>query len=490
MRRLIWGLGVAGLAAWACAAWARNPHCAGGIQYVSQGMRDKEKPGGMEDYLREMNKAIVQLNLCAKEDPDDYEAIGYLGWAYCELDSAEQAGRAFKTAIDGLTAKGDKKKADWAISNRESFFARYFNAGIDRISAGQIAYPDMTKKPETPTDEAMHAEATKAYQAALAHLHKALHLKPGDARTYHNLGAVHTFMGDFAGAEQVFKEGLTHSPQDSVLLKDLSTVGVSGVQRLIDAKDYDGAIATLGPLIAKEPASTSLHGLMADAYFRKAQESKGEDRSKAFALAGDHYAKVAELRPNESEAAFNAGSAYNAAGQWVKAEPFWRRALALQPDDVDALSALGACLAEQGKFKEAIEVLHRAVVSKPREQSLHRQLGGVYTKAGKDQRGTEELVVYLALRDGRPAANPAAKAEETAKKFAGSDAAKTWGALGAPESVLSWDAQGMASETWLYLAKQQAYTFSSGKQTFKTDWSAPDVQGLPGAAAPPAPGKK
>src|SRR5262249_22112170 len=145
IRRTWWVLTLACLVAWSGTAVARNPHCAGGIQYVSQGMRDKDK-GNTEDYSREMNKAVQQLVTCAQEDPKDLEALGYLGWAYAELDSAKQAGDAFKTAIDGLTARGDVKTRDLVVNNRDSYYARYFNAGIERISAAQTAYPDMTKK--------------------------------------------------------------------------------------------------------------------------------------------------------------------------------------------------------------------------------------------------------------------------------------------------------------------------------------------------------
>ncbi len=61
-------------------AEARNPHCAGGIQYVVQAMKDKDK-GNTDDYQREINKAVQQLEQCASEDPADLEALGYLGWA-------------------------------------------------------------------------------------------------------------------------------------------------------------------------------------------------------------------------------------------------------------------------------------------------------------------------------------------------------------------------------------------------------------------------
>ena len=64
-------------------AEARNPHCAGGIQYVVQGLNDKNK-GNFDDYKREMQKAVQQLEQCASEDPADLEAVGYLGWAYAE----------------------------------------------------------------------------------------------------------------------------------------------------------------------------------------------------------------------------------------------------------------------------------------------------------------------------------------------------------------------------------------------------------------------
>src|SRR5258708_32312599 len=94
-RTIVATASVAALLLVAAAASARNMHCAGGIQYVVQGLKDKER-GNTEDYQREMNKAVDQLTSCASEDPNDLEALGYLGWAYAELDSAGPAGGAFQ----------------------------------------------------------------------------------------------------------------------------------------------------------------------------------------------------------------------------------------------------------------------------------------------------------------------------------------------------------------------------------------------------------
>jgi hypothetical protein len=92
-------------------AFARNPHCAGGIQYVVNGMKDKDK-GNMEDYERQMHKAVHQLEICSSEDAEDFEAIGYLGWAYAEIGNFEKAGEAFNASVEGLTAKGEQLNAD------------------------------------------------------------------------------------------------------------------------------------------------------------------------------------------------------------------------------------------------------------------------------------------------------------------------------------------------------------------------------------------
>src|SRR5262245_34815569 len=123
-------------------------------------MRDKDK-GDTESYSRQMNKAVAELEQCTSQDPADAEALGYLGWAYAELDSAGPAGRAFAAAISGLTAKGDKKKADWALGNRNHYWAFTFNDGIKHIQIAQQAYPDFSKKPADDAETSIRGEAEK-----------------------------------------------------------------------------------------------------------------------------------------------------------------------------------------------------------------------------------------------------------------------------------------------------------------------------------------
>jgi tetratricopeptide (TPR) repeat protein len=186
MRTITMVAAALGILASAGTALARNPHCAGGIQYVVNGDKDKQK-GNMEDYERQMNKAVTQLEICSTEDPDDFEAIGYLRWAYGELGNFEKAGEAFNRSIDGLEAKGDKKKAEWARTNRESYWANAFNAGIGSINTARELFEPYDR--EASADEKpLKEEATKNYEAAIQSLSNARALKPEDPQTVRNQG--------------------------------------------------------------------------------------------------------------------------------------------------------------------------------------------------------------------------------------------------------------------------------------------------------------
>jgi tetratricopeptide (TPR) repeat protein len=464
---------------WSAVAEARNPHCAGGIQYVVQAMRDKEK-GNTDDYRREMGKAVQQLEICVKEDPNDAEAIGYLGWAYAEVDSACLAGKTFGVAIKGLEAKGDKRKVEWATNNQKSYWAQAFNAGINKIQVAQQAYPDFCKKPETEADQTLKAEAEKRYQEAEASLTRASCLLPGDAQTCRNLGAVFAFRCEYQKAEAVFREGLQLAPGDSALHQSLRAARVNYANQLADEKKFDQAIQFFHELIKAEPNDPSHSLALADVYFKRAQTLEGAPREADFAAAGDAYARAAQLKTGDADLAFNAALSYQSAKQWEKAEAQWAAAVKLRPEDTDALSSWGSVLVELKRCDEAARAVHRAVLLKPQEKNLHRLLGNIYGKCGNDSRGTDELIVFLAMHNGQKVADAAAAAKAAR---AGSDAAKTLAAEGTPDQIIPWEADKQKFETWLYWNKKRAFTFSAGTQYRTVDWTNAYTQPAAGGTA-------
>jgi len=282
------------------AAQARNPHCAGGIQYVVQGLKDKDR-GNTEDYMREMNKAVDQLNACATEDPADLDAVGYLGWAYAELDSAGPAGVAFTKAIDGLTTKGDKKKVDQWTQNRESYWARAYNDGIKRIQDAQNAWPEYTKTPSD-DEKALKDEATKSYQAAILSLTRAKLLRPGHASTIRNLGTAYALMGRFDDAEAVLRNGQQEAAADTSvgqLTEALKTVRSNKANSFLDAKNYDQAIAYYQDLARTEPNNSDHLMGLGSALFNRAQTKQDAAAKRAdFKAAAEAYAKAFALKPS------------------------------------------------------------------------------------------------------------------------------------------------------------------------------------------------
>jgi tetratricopeptide (TPR) repeat protein len=450
------------------AAHARNPHCAGGIQYVVQALRDKDK-GNLDDYKREINKAVEQLTMCSTEDPADFEAIGYLGWALAEIDSSCQAGVAFDKAIAGLQTK-DPKKVDWAKTNRESYWANAYNGGITKINEAREAYPDYLKLPENDSDKTLKAEAKKKYDEAAASLNRAACLKPNDPRTMKNLGSVYMFTGEYNHAVAAFDKGLSANPNDSMLVDAKKAALQAQAGALIDAKKFDEAVAFYEGLIKSDPNNSDLYLGVAEAQYKKATSTEGDAKKPVFKAAGDAYAKAASLKPNNVDLPFNAALSYTNAGDLPAAEAQWRAVLKIKPDDPEALSALGSVLADLKKFDEAVKVLQRAVAIDAKNATYHRQLGAAYTKSNQTAKATEEFMLVLALTKGKAAEDAAA----TAKKApAGSAAAKTLASMSTPEQVYVWESDGQRYETWIYWAKSQALHFNpQGVQVQKSDWSA------------------
>lgn len=459
-------LTVAALSVTLCAvtagtAFARNPHIAGGIQYVTQGIADKQR-ANIEDYQREMNKAVDQLSTGAAEDPADYEGQGYLAWAYAELDSAGPAGEWFAKAAAAATAKGDKKKLDVILSNRDHYWSIAFNDGIKSIQTAQ-QFADAGAKAEAATEFA--TAATKLRSASL--------LRPGHAQTIRNLATAYALGLNYDAAERVLVAGQTQAAADTsvhVLAEALRTVRANKASALIDAKKYDEAIAYYMDLTKGEPTNAELWMGLGNAYYNRAGTRVDAAKKADFKSAADSYAKAFENRTTDGSLAFNAALSYQNAGELALAEGQWRSFLKVQPGDADALSSLGSVLADQKKYDEAQAALEQAIQIKPEEKIYFRQLAAVYSKAGNNPKSTEMMFVYLAVANGKAHADITG-AVKGAK--AGTAAANTATAVGTPEKIFDWtDNQAGPLQTWMYTAKHQAFTFNTaGALMQKSDWN-------------------
>lgn len=458
-------------------AQARNEHCAGGIQYVVGGMRDKEK-GNTDDFVSQMRKAVQQFEMCADADPADFEAMGYMGWAYCELDAAgvldgaAPAGAAFKKCIDGMTAKGDKKLKQWQ-DNRQGYWVTYYNKGITLMKAAGELYPDMGLKPkdQTEAEVRMFNDARAKYADAVRQFTKATQLKPEDPVAYLSMGQAYQFIAQFDSAEIVFKAGLAVAPGDTNLTASMVNLRKNIANKLIADKKYDEAITFFNELLKAEPTNPDLLLGVGNAYFEKAQAAgvAEADKKAFFKSAGESWAKAGEADPQDFDLAYNAGVAFQNGGVPASAEAQFRRALQINPADADVPRALSKSLIEQGKYDEAVTVVFGLLKKDPKKPELHQLLSAAYDKGGNKAKSTEEAMVFLALRSGTPVADlEGALAAATAP-----GEANTVKAAGKPDQIVEWKADQDTYRTWMYWTKGLAFHFKAGNLVMKSDWSAP-----------------
>ncbi len=457
-------------------AEARNANCSGGILYVTQSLAAREKQD-LPESKKLMMKAVERLNQCAVEDPVDYEAIGYLGWAYAEVDSFRPAGEWFQKSIAGLAAKGDKKKLEMVSDNRKSFYVRELNAGIGLIRDSQGAF-DLTTEPKTDDEKAKAAEARTKCDQAVTHLSNALLIVPPTdtmaVAALKNLGFAYMMSGRDSLALAVYNDAIAKSPNDPSLLQARRALRNDAAGRMVERGDYDAGIRSYEELVKEDPQPTR-YGALGDAYFERAQHARPDSAGRPdYLRAGVSYQKGSDLDPKEHTLAYNAGLSFYNARDYAKAEPMFRRAATVAPDNPGTAAYFGTSLAAAKKFDEAAQVFSKVLAEHPKEATVHRMLGMAYNFADRGAKVSEEYLVRKALEDGKPLTDVPAAAAGTAQ-------AKVKEANGAPEQVYQWElkasGQSQPVDTWFYWNKKKAYHFTSGQLLGQTDWSTIDFKG-------------
>jgi tetratricopeptide (TPR) repeat protein len=113
-----------------------------------------------------------------------------------------------------------------------------------------------------------------------------------------------------------------------------------------------------------------------------------DDYDKAVSL----YQEIIKAKPQDAEAYFWLGYAYEEKGQRNKAIKKWEKALDLDPNHADSLNALGYIYAEQGIKLDRAEILvKRALEIRPGLAAYLDSLGWVYFKKGDFQKAKKYI---------------------------------------------------------------------------------------------------
>jgi tetratricopeptide (TPR) repeat protein len=444
------GLAFLGLALGSGVALARNFHCAGGIQYVIQGMNEKGK-GNLDDAHRIFGKAVGQLSECVKEDPNDNESWSYLGWAYAELDSAPQAGAAFDEGEKRLAA--EPKKIETLKNNRKSYWVQYYNQGLGHYKeASAIMKPEDI--PNSTDPKAVDARAKLA--AAEVSFKNAVAISSQEITAYNNLAIVQALQGKFDDAEATVEAGLKIKPDDQDLKDRKDSMVDNAIKEKIKGGDYTGGLTMLDAMLAKKPNDYPLLVLAAQTAFDQGDKTKDKDPAggkAAYARAAGYYGHAADNGPaaqDKHDMRFNEAVAFQNAG-----------------DDLN----------------EA-KVLFALVQDAPKDKSMHAMLRGAYDRLGSKKKADDEVWVILGLNDNAvPVADVPGYVAKVAKV---SDAGKTLAANGSPEDVKQFKTEQSTIDIWYYWTKKQAFAFSTGRLVGSANFGefGPETSGGGGGPAP------
>jgi tetratricopeptide (TPR) repeat protein len=171
----------------------------------------------------------------------------------------------------------------------------------------------------------------------------------------------------------------------------------------IRQKDYDGAIAMLKDVLAKEPKDPNALYLIGMGFSKKQMYPEAIEAlvqvvelvpkfpAARFELAicyqsqGDkdraleNYQKTLELDPSNPDAAYNAGLILFGQNRVDEALSFFEKALSLKPGDSAYLEMAGRCYVNGGDFPKAIEYLEQAKLGLT-DQERVEFLDGLITK--------------------------------------------------------------------------------------------------------------
>jgi tetratricopeptide (TPR) repeat protein len=447
VKKTVTGLALLAIASTAGTSAARNFHCAGGIQYVIQGTKEKDK-GNAEDAKRIFGKAVAQLRQCTTEDPNDNEAWSYLGWALAELDSAAASGAAFDEAEKRLA--GNPKALTIATQNRKSYWVNYYNAGLSKYKEADAIIPvkDILNStdPKVGDAKAKLAESEASFRKAVA-------ISPKEVSTYNNVAIVLALQGRFPEAGAVIEEGLKIDPKNEDLLNRKNSMVGNRVVEQLKGGDYAGALTTIDQMLASDPNNYNLLVQGAQTSFEQAEkleEKKDAGAKAAFARAQAYYGRAAAADPaNKKDMTYN-------------------QAIAAQRAGADLESA---------------KLVFGLVQDNPKDKALHGMLRGAYDRMGSKKKADDEVWVILGLNDtATPVADVAAY---TAKVVKTSVAGKFLAAQGAPEEVRQFKSGDTTIDLWYYWPKKQVWAFAGGRQVGSASFGefGPETVAAPKTAA-------
>ncbi|HUY33777.1 MAG TPA: tetratricopeptide repeat protein [Pirellulales bacterium] len=222
-------------------------------------------------------------------------------------------------------------------------------------------------------------------------------------------------VGDFARAEQAYRQFLAVEPSNAEVWYLLGQVGqaqgrldeaLASYQQAVAIKpDFAAAhnslgIAHVGRRRLDDAAAAFERAARTSPDFAHAHNNLGNVRKEQGRLdeALACYQHAVRLKPDFAEAHNNLGNLLLERGRLDEAATCCRQALALKPDLADAHNNLGAALAAQGKHEAAEPCYREALRLRPQFAEAHNNLGNALRELGRHEEAVASLRESVRLK--------------------------------------------------------------------------------------------
>jgi len=292
-------------------------------------------------YLSQENypKAVEQLTLAIRNNPEAWEPHMWLGRAYADTDDLEMAHDEFFTALDLAQDEESKEKVE------------------DTITYYWLVYDKQGEQ---------YNEAAK-FEDAIAEFEKALVIDARKADAYINLGyALHMSMQTDRALE-VFEQAFEYAPDNDVLIENLVSVYETKAGNLAATGDYQNALMFFEKIAVVAPDTPDLHYNMALMSYQL----------KDYREALKYYGRQLELDEDDEDVIYRMFLCYWALGNELKDSG--------QED-----------LAKD-EYAGAVPHLTKLTELDPTNVTYHRALMRVYNELGLEDEALTELRMIEAL---------------------------------------------------------------------------------------------
>jgi tetratricopeptide (TPR) repeat protein len=206
--------------------------------------------------------------------------------------------------------------------------------------------PATSDKGGPEVDRAIASIKANDFRSAKAACEQALHKNPKNGMASYYMGVALENLGDKPGAEQQYKNAMTHAP-------DVAEAAVNLGALYLDGKRWDDAVDVTQKGLAKRPDDPALHANMAFALRGKGDKTGASaEYERAIKVVGDN----AELR-------FAYGTLLLEMGNKPKAATELKGALASAGSNRALLASIGRLLGAAGAFAECVSALDKAIAA-------------------------------------------------------------------------------------------------------------------------------